>query len=830
MQELLQQPREGRSIKILVTIRDYAVSTIIPDLAQYDSLESIKIEPLSEKEIEEFVRDEYQISNNLYLNRISHLAQGNPRLAVMMARLAVEKNTLESIVDVSSLYETYFASIRRDVDSLQDDDTWRIAALVGFFRAVDRSNADLTHLIEGLFGVSSERFWSGVKKLHDLEAVDLYEEDIVKIPNQALANYFFYLAFFKKKLLDVSPLLTELFPKQKDRLIDALFPCLDAFDAKHITNVFQPHVRKAVDILERREGGDDLVLEFFCVFWFVDPTSALLRARSAIEKLRKASFLLDADRQEELQFEPDSSRRKPVVLQLLSRFRYVERSLREIAVTLLLEYVDVDPQSVPMVLSIFIGDYGFIQNSHAYGFEIESHLVELLWSKCEGGKRQVFSRMLLCVAERLLNTEYATRHADRRSVTVTKFCFPVSEPLLSLRKLLWSHLFELLKVTNLSQHVLGTIRAHASSSWVVSHKELIEEDARYVLPALARHLNPELVEHCVVVFEYFKLLKTKGVRYDKDIETLFRSRSYRLLNLLVPDIRLRKDMGRDAYEELKWREIEEEFAEYTLSDYGQFFALARPITQDRSRGHIGHGTLKSVFTIFDWLQNKNAGMFVQVLSDYLLGGNPLHLEQQDVSRLIRPLIDILGKKGAYGVIAHPTFPGRESWLFCYYQELRPAEISRQEADDVLYLYEGAEPGYFPHYIGDLLRKYLPHNRKLACSVVEIVLEHATHDPRHAWCLTDLFDTEPKASSELVSLFDGDIDLLKRAYFAALNTGRDVDHYGVTFESLLDIDSRFVLEYVLWFYERQKLFLSAYDDSRDYSFLWMRDDTDARGRT
>ena len=49
-----------------------------------------------------------------------------------------------------------------------------------------------------------------------------------------------------------------------------------------------------------------------------------------------------------------------------------------------------------------------------------------------------------------------------------------------------------------------------------------------------------------------------------------------------------------------------------------------------------------------------------------------------------------------------------------------------------------------------------------------------------------------------------------------------DHDGTTFNTILDLDSGFAEEYIDWMYGRKK-WLTSYDDSRDYSFIWKRGD-------
>ena len=77
------------------------------------SLDLLKINKLSN-----FSRTS-SASLTLYIfDHIVNIAQGNPRLAVMAAQVAKRENTLQSILDVSALYDEYFSSIRQDLEDL----------------------------------------------------------------------------------------------------------------------------------------------------------------------------------------------------------------------------------------------------------------------------------------------------------------------------------------------------------------------------------------------------------------------------------------------------------------------------------------------------------------------------------------------------------------------------------------------------------------------------------------------------------------------------------------------------------------------------------------
>ncbi len=144
---LLHDVPAGRRVKVIATVRDYAVDRVRALAAPYGGGVVIELGPLTDEQITRARRGRVRIANHLYLERITRIAGGNPRLAVMAARLAAERNTLESIYDVSALYDLYFASIRRDLEDLSSVQLLRVAASIALFRVVDRTDDGTMQLV-----------------------------------------------------------------------------------------------------------------------------------------------------------------------------------------------------------------------------------------------------------------------------------------------------------------------------------------------------------------------------------------------------------------------------------------------------------------------------------------------------------------------------------------------------------------------------------------------------------------------------------------------------------------------------------------------------------
>ncbi len=113
----------------------------------------------------------------------------------MAAQVALCEQRLDSIADVSALYDEYFSSITRDLDELGDQNLLGAAGIISFFGFLDRTVQDRFNKVAVSFGISGHELWRNMLKLHELEVVDLYENEIAKMSDQVLSTYLFYRSF-----------------------------------------------------------------------------------------------------------------------------------------------------------------------------------------------------------------------------------------------------------------------------------------------------------------------------------------------------------------------------------------------------------------------------------------------------------------------------------------------------------------------------------------------------------------------------------------------------------------------------------------------------------
>lgn len=793
--QLLHHSPENRNFKVVLTVRDYALDKVVKAAQPYGGAAEIKVESLEDKQIKELIEKTYGILNPLYLDRIADISKGNPRLAVMASQIAKREGTLQSIRNVSALYDEYYSSIRKDLEDLGSQDLLKVAGITAFFRTVDRVNEEVTKAIEDAFGINSTTFWKAATRLHELEVLDMYENEVVKTPDQVLATYLLYLAFFKEKALEFSAVLKRFFPKYYHKFTDAIYPVLDAFDRDVVEAVLRPQVEGMWTELQET-GSEDALLHLVRIFWFLNETETLLYARKRVVEMQQET--IDPT---QLSFKPESNIPSISLLRVLEVFQYSDETNLNIALELILDYAAKRPSDLPKVVHLLSEDLGFKHTSHIYYFFVQRAVVGALWKRTEGGNDELFSRLYLAVAEKYLQIYFYTGELKGGTYTTYNFELAATPEILAFRQEIWSHLAGLYQTPTLQKAVLDVIHTHSTSFHRVSDKKVLAHDADRAVQFFKLNLDSQDYSHCLLAQDYLDVLERHSVSFDEVLRSHFENETYKLSEILLGDRLEMKmlDLDYKAYEQFRKQRLEAYFANYTLNDYKRFFERCLTIlahTSDNRRYQFQMAVTEALIL----LAARDPKLYVKVLEHYLYIGEPLELVP--TFQVIRALIDIQGVESAQTILRRFNHLTKQRWLFGFFGCLSRDEIRVEHVEQLYTLYQSAKP---EDLLNDLsyLDRYWELDKSIVSKVVRILLEKAEQEPRYANALTSLFYRYADFSDKLIDIFKDDYD-------------------GATFSRILDRDTNFLLEYLGRLYPKKDWF-SRYDDHTNFSFIWLRDD-------
>lgn len=813
--QLLHDQRQDQQIKVIVTVRDYALNKVQGSVEFYKNWSHLELMPLDDQQIKQLLRDEYEILNHLYLDRIANIAQGNPRLAIMAALLAKQENRLESINDVSNLYDEYYCSIRKDLKDFSDEDLLKTAGIVAFFRTIERSNEAIMTAIETAFGVSQEVFWKAARQLHDHELLDLYEsEEVVKVSDQVLATYLFYLAFFKERLLNFNTLLNYFFPQCQNRLIDALNPVLSTFDSERCIEVMRPHIDRLWKEYKDAEDETNL-MHLIQIFWFLKETDILIHVRDCISKMESESVDLS-----KLEIKSNSHIPSSSPLKILGLFSHSSESNLKIALALVLNYTAKRPTEISQVVYLLTERFGFDYDSYRYGFAVQQIVIDVLWSQIKNvdGIDVMFAKLFIAVAEHYLYTDFdTTRMKGRVTINIFQFTLPSTPELIELRRTIWRYVFQLYTISLVDEDVLNLLYKYSTSDYKVSVKELLIQDSVEVLPFIQLNVGAESYSNCLIVQSYLDLLERHNVPFSDNLREHFTNKTYALASILVSDRLERRylNLGYEEYEQVRQQRIQDFFEDYNFEDYKKFFECCLEIQKETDRrNHNAFYLPGQVARVLIDLANRDSQLYIDVIKYYLASGNLLKI---DDPHIIGKLIQVSNIDDTYEILNQTDYALKRKWLFNFYRLLPEETLRKEHLDQLRRLYRESQADEIPHDINFIL-KYRVFDENIIINVVEIILENAAISSSKLFPLSYLFNRYTESNANLFSLFENHLHLFKQVYLKSLETDLHADDDGKGLAYILNRDPKFIFEYIDWIYQ-QKECSSRFEYMRDYSFLW-----------
>lgn len=269
------------NLKIIITVRDYAFY-VVNMLCQEFSPAEYSINKLTDEQIIDIIKQQpFEILNSRYHKEITRIADGNPRLAIMTALLAKEKQNIHALSDVSDLFEHYFSTFVKDEGEFANSLNIKILGIIAFFYTIPYKNKNITEPILRCFDIDYNSFIESIEKLDRLELVEIQYE-YVKVSEQNLSTYFFYKAFIKDSLLSFDTLLINFFDSNTDRFTDCVIPANNTFGYQNVMEKLQPTLQNYwISIKTNKER----VLKLLSIFWFYLQDEALELVYNTIEAL-----------------------------------------------------------------------------------------------------------------------------------------------------------------------------------------------------------------------------------------------------------------------------------------------------------------------------------------------------------------------------------------------------------------------------------------------------------------------------------------------------------------------------------------------------------------
>lgn len=188
------------NIKVLMTVRNYAVGFVKSSVSQYCKPYLYAVNPLDEETALHVVENGFGIAKGTASANIIRLSRGNMRLAFAAAEVAKERGD-EVFSTMPSLIEACYG----EKASRLDGDSKKVSTIVSVLDAHRiEENKDLDSLLSKV-GISRDRYVDACAALCHDELVDVCQDMVAVAPGeQVLRDYLLYQAFIAEKSLSLS--------------------------------------------------------------------------------------------------------------------------------------------------------------------------------------------------------------------------------------------------------------------------------------------------------------------------------------------------------------------------------------------------------------------------------------------------------------------------------------------------------------------------------------------------------------------------------------------------------------------------------------------------
>lgn len=428
--------REGNA-KIILTTRAYSCSEVCK-CAEGLQFEKLNIESLSSTDVEKIIEAEpFGIKNFNYRSRISSLADGNARLAVMCARVAIEKQSDFLFKDVADIYDQYFASFDNEVNMI--DDSWASLGILSFFRKMSLNQDSTSNEVLGTMGITHDTFVRVMQSLHQKELVDIQYDHVV-ISDQIFATYCFYRVFFKENTLSFSDLMRLYFDRYKQLFGKTLNPVFSAYGNDAVMPILEPCLD---DYLKNNSDNLDALMQFYDVFWAIKPESTINFVYKAVNSLPEPEKGLKYDVKYEHNYY--AFHHNPYLNLCANFFRHHAKHL-DTVVLLCLEYCRKQSTSMPELAYLLKENIGLSPHDGIFSYYRQRIIVETIAHRLKEDDGEFVLDLFLFVCKELLNFEFSSNEGKGGQITLYRMQLPQDEDVENIRLFIWDELIGLYKV------------------------------------------------------------------------------------------------------------------------------------------------------------------------------------------------------------------------------------------------------------------------------------------------------------------------------------------------------------------------------------------------
>ena len=492
---------EGYYVKILITVRDYAISKVKDEISRIVAFETLSITLMSDEQIKQLVKQALGIQNENYLTRIISLAEGNARIAMLAGKLASDTNQLDSIDDISQLYSMYYGSALTEAGLEQDKQLLATAGLIAFLRTLHIDHVDPLETVLAQCQLTKDAFVERLYALHKLELVDICNDKAVRFSEQCLANYILKYVYCDKKIISLRAMIRACFPVQQERTLFSINTLLGIYHVDELHAFVGEEIKSVWEDLAAE--NDPSFFKYVKAFYPVNPTETLIILQEILEREESVCVSiegLDTD------VNKNSRTTNNDVLTIIGGFADTENL--EAALDLFFEFYRKRPDLFSECYHTITTFFSISRHSYKYGFYTPIKLMEKFNEYSCNWTDEFVIELFLAVASNLLGLRFeGVEDGRRNTATFYYFFLTLSEGVEKYRKMVWDALY-LLCSESKHQFLIYNLLKKYGSSIDENSRAIVNSDAPHIVAIMERAFPTRCLPNCLLAERLTDLFST----------------------------------------------------------------------------------------------------------------------------------------------------------------------------------------------------------------------------------------------------------------------------------------------------------------------------------
>lgn len=803
--QYISKNNEGYTIKVVLTVRDYAKDLVVRIANKYTVPQMILLSSFSDDDIKEFLAVNMEITEELYVDQIIRIAEGNPRIAYMAGKLVKDTRSFSAIHDASQVYEQYYSTII-ELRIRKDRELCLVAGILALVNAVFLNKIDCFSEILKLGKISEERFIKCIYILAQMEVVEIHKDQVAVMSDQCLSNYMLYYSFFKEKLIPFSEVLYVGYKYFKQGVIRSINILFNIF----LSESLREYISEQVRIVWKKyaEGKEQCFEDFVVSFHMFRPEEAFLIAADKIEKIKQEEMGED-----EIDFNKSVYKSDDEILGLLTGYNY--STYLETAIELLIEYVSKSKENAIVGYNFVKNTYGINQDSYRYGFVTQKTICRVLLKYPDNNVYVL--KFILEVTKEYLKFEFSPTEMWRGN-TFRMYHLEIknTDDVKEYRKLCWNIIEKVshkIQIEEFLKDYAESVRRARDSCVIAADKEYID--------SIFKSVQLNKVKKMLIIRDLHYGWNCKNIKYERH-ESIFKTKEWKLLSILYDEFRY-SDMEYEDYQKYREEKLKK-FANEVLKE--QIYDLIQLILQIAKESRFGSSKdkyntiLHSIEQIIEQLcyNNENAETLLKAIRDY----------SDDVEIypgiVMMTLFKSMSAKAVFKIVDEKEYFCKNKWKF-YFFELIPSEMVSEEIFKELLKFLRDESDKMVKSSSwrklRFLDKFRIFDEDIYVRASRIIFDKVDYNSFIVkMYFTPLFIEQCYTPQEIAELYKHDLNLLREIYFFMLSNSDMCDLKGIFLVYFLDIEDG-------WLEEFSNYIVKNINNNRDhdcyrYEALWGTD--------